>query len=237
MTEDDTAIDLREGLAQVSDRARPGPDAPSPDELWAAAHGEYDARRALQVVDRALADPVAWEEWRLMQAFEQALAVQTEGGEEHAANDDPSDASGDDQGRWRERGWITVGVGLAAALVAVISMKAATEVRPVVVDDAAIYRDEAREGPRSLLGPDPTLPREAFELRWEPGPEGVRYELQVSTEQPRLLLHRRGLTEARLVVPAEVLAPVPAGAPVLWRVEEIHDDGRRRSATFMARVR
>lgn len=229
MTKEDTAIDLREGLAQVPDRAPPGPDAPSPDTLWAAAHGELDARHALQVVDQALADPVTWEEWRLMRAFEEELAAQ---GEEPAANDDPSDV----QGRRRGRGWFTVGVGLAAALVAVISMNVGPQIRPEV-DDSATFRAEAADGPRSLLGPSPALPRDAFELRWEPGPEGVRYELQVSTEEPRLLLHKRGLTEARFVVPADVLAPVPAGASVLWRVEEIGDDDRRRSATFVTTVR
>ncbi|MCA9706939.1 MAG: hypothetical protein KDK70_13885 [Myxococcales bacterium] len=228
MTDDDTAIDLREGLAHVPDRAAPAPGAPTPDELWAAAHGELPPREALRVVDQALADPVAWEEWRLLQAFEEELLAQ---GDEPAANDGPDDEQG--RPRW---GWITVGVGLAAALVAVISMPREAELRPAEVDDAATFRAAPQSGPSSLLAPDQALPRDAFELRWEPGPEGARYELQVSTAEPRLLVHERGLTEARFVVPAAALDGVPAGGAVLWRVEQLHDDARRRSATFVTTI-
>jgi len=232
MTDDQTATDLRESLAEVPDHALPSPGAPTADALWAAAHGELPGREAQQVIDRALADPVAWEEWRLLQAFERELAAQ---GEEPAANDGPED--GPWSGRRPGWGWITVGVGLAAALVAVISIERGTAPRPVDGDDSAAFRAPSPDGLQSLLPPDQALPKEAFELRWASGPTGVRYELQVSTAEPRLLLHERGLTEARFLVPARVLADVPSGSAVLWRVEEVGDDGRRRSATFVTTVR
>ncbi len=229
MTRDNTALNLREGLAKVPEGSIPDPNAPSADELWAAAHGELDPRTAQEVIDRAIADPVAWEEFRLMLAFEQELSALEA---EPAANDDPSDESG----RRHVRGWIAVGVGLAAALVAVISLQQGLRSGPMPVDDSATYRADDGEGLRSLVDADAALPRDAFELRWEPGPKSARYELQVSTAEPRLLLNKRGLTEARFVVPASALTSVPSGGSVLWRVEEIREDGRRRSATFVTTV-
>ncbi len=228
MTREFSAMDLRKGLAQVPERALPstGPDAPSPEDLWDAAHGQLDPRRAQQVIDQAIADPVLWEEWRLLQAFTEELALVEQ---EPAANDDPS------EGR-RYWGWVAVGGGIAAALVAALSLQTGVQTMPSAVDDGATYRADEAQGLESLLPADASLPRDAFELRWSAGAAGVRYEVQVSTAAPRLLLHKQGLTEARLMVPAEALSSVPSGSQILWRVEEVSDDGRRRSATFVTTV-
>ncbi len=231
MTHQLKAEDLRQALAHVPVGARPSPDAPSPQQLWDAAHGELEPRQAQQIVDEAIADPVAWEEWRLLHALEQELAAEDE---QVAANDDPAPGSSNS----RRFGWGAAGLGILAAVVAVTVLQPREDLRPTDVDrDSATFREADAEGPQPRIEAGTALPRDAFELAWEAGPQGARYELQVSTDEPRLLVHERGLTEPRFLVPETILSHLPAGSRILWRVEEVRVGGNRRSATFVTPIR
>ena len=52
---------------------------------------------------------------------------------------------------------------------------------------ADTFRDAGSYVVESLVKTDETLPRDAFVLRWKPGPEGSRYQVSVTTEDLKLL--------------------------------------------------
>ena len=82
-----------------------------------------------------------------------------------------------------------------------------------------------------------TLPREAFLLRWNPGPEGSTYDVRVTTEELDLLAQGRRLDRAEFLVPAEALRDLPSGTHVYWQVNAHLPGGRRvDSDSFLAVV-
>jgi hypothetical protein len=83
----------------------------------------------------------------------------------------------------------------------------------------------------------PSLPRDAFALRWTAGPEGTTYDLRVLRENLDVLHRANGLETASHTVPQEALEDLPAGAKVLWQVTARLPDGRTTvSETFITRV-
>ncbi|MFP2912187.1 hypothetical protein ACLESD_45640, partial [Pyxidicoccus sp. 3LFB2] len=89
----------------------------------------------------------------------------------------------------------------------------------------------------SRLPEDAPLPRADCVLRWSEGPEGTRWTLQLSSEDLSLVHRADSLAKSEYRVPAEVLAPLPAGTKLLWQVEARLPDGRvQRSATFVNRL-
>ena len=65
------------------------------------------------------------------------------------------------------------------------------------------------------MQPDATLPRDAFRLRWTPGPQDSRYQVRVTTEDLRVLTTVSDLTVPELVLDRELLSGVAPGARVL----------------------
>ena len=63
--------------------------------------------------------------------------------------------------------------------------------------------DEFRASPafvvESLVPADAALPRDAFRLRWTPGPEGSRYQVRVTTEDLQVLATAADLTAPEFV--------------------------------------
>jgi len=109
---------------------------------------------------------------------------------------------------------------LAAAAVVVlgVGLVAVTRLRP---PESPSYRAGASVELRSLLEPDRPLPRAAFRLRWTPGPAGSRYSVLVARENLAPITRAEGLTVPELLVEERLLADLPSGSRVLWKVRAI----------------
>ena len=90
----------------------------------------------------------------------------------------------------------------------------------------------------SLVPPDLALPRDAFRLRWTPGPEGSRYQVRVTTEDLKLLATAADLMAPEFAVDPAVLAGLSSGARVFWQVDvSLANGARRTSSTFITRLK
>jgi hypothetical protein len=192
-----------------------------PDELreriWRAVSGELPPAERRALVDRLADDPASAQAWRV--AHEMWEAAQAAEGRSVV----PGPAR-----RW-------VSPWLAAAAVLVISTGIA-----LVWLLRAPAGDEFRTSPgyvvESLVA-DAPLPRNAFTLRWTPGPAGSRYLVRVTSEDLQLLATGADLTTPVFVVESDRLSNLPSGAGVLWQVEASLPTGERvTSPTFIARV-
>jgi len=210
---------LRDALRLADAEAAPSDEAPAPEHLWAAVHGRLPRRDTEAVVDAALHDPAATEELRI------ALALQDALDEEHSAPERGV------QPRWGRAPWIAAAVACAAA--ALLLLVRPSPPPPEVPSDA--YRGTGQTLASEVEASE--LPAEAFALAWESRPD-ARYDLRVSTDAPRLLLRKRGLTAPRYTIPPETFEGLPSGTRILWQVEAVlPDNSRERSATFVVQLR
>jgi hypothetical protein len=188
------------------------------ERIWLAVSGELPPEERRELVDRMATDPACAEAWRVASELWRALQA-AEGGTVAAP-----------RATWWRSPWI------AAAAVLVLSttiglMWLLNELRG----------DEFRSAPgslvESLVPADVPLPRDAFRLRWTPGPQGSRYLVRITTEDLRILATAADLAEPELVVEPAVLSPVPDGANVLWQVETSLPSGQLIiSPTFVTAV-
>ena len=127
--------------------------------------------------------------------------------------------------------WGGFGTLLAAAAAAVVL--ATTLARPPL----SPYREVGAVVVRSRIPEGRPLSRSQCVLRWSPGPAGSHYDLRVATEDLTILAVVRGLEATEYRIPASALAPLPAGAKLLWQVEALSPDGTRLSSmTFVTRI-
>jgi hypothetical protein len=101
--------------------------------------------------------------------------------------------------------------------------------------------DEFRASPgfvvESLVPAGQALPRDAFRLRWTPGPEGSRYQVRVTTEDLQVLATAADLTAPEFAVDPAAISRLPGGASVFWQVDALLPNGERlTSSTFITRV-
>ena len=88
----------------------------------------------------------------------------------------------------------------------------------------------------SLPGQQP-LPRDRFVLEWTGGPVDARYQVEVMTEDLRLIDRVSGLEAPQYQVPAEKLRDVASGDTLLWQVTPLPRDTRSSHfETFRTRV-
>ena len=187
-----------------------------PERIWVAVSGALPPDERREVIEKTVTDPGAAEAWRVANELWKASQASA------AAAPAPS-------ARWAPR-W------LAAAAVLLLATG--------VADVSLLNRergDEFRASPgfvvESLLPAEVALPRDAFTLRWTPGPQGSRYHVRVTTEDLRVLAMAADLTDAPFTVDPAVLAGLPAGTAVLWQVDALLPNGERlTSPTFSARV-
>jgi hypothetical protein len=106
---------------------------------------------------------------------------------------------------------------LAAAAVVVLgaSLAVVTRLRPA---ESPSYRTGSAAEIRSLVDGDRPLPRAAFRLRWTPGPAGSRYSVLVARENLAPITQERGLASPEFLVEERLLANLPPGSRVVWRV-------------------
>jgi hypothetical protein len=131
---------------------------------------------------------------------------------------------------WRPR-WVASGVALAA-VAAVFAFSFAPR---LARRDATVVRGSESEA----LSPagKVVLERAHPVLRWTGAPDGSRYAVTVSTSDLTILFRATDLLNPELELPSGVVAAVPAGGTVVWRVEATLVDGRRlRSKAFLSRL-
>jgi hypothetical protein len=184
------------------------------DRVWRAVAGSLPAEERRELVDRMATEPGLAEAWRSAQELWRS-----------AAETPPATPA-----IWT-RSW------LAAAAVLIIGVAIAVVFqRSPSRDDT--FRQSGNYVIESLVQPETTLSRDAFRLRWTPGPQDARYQVTVTTEDLRVLTTASDLTLPELTLESGLLSDVAPGARVLWQVSATLPGGERAaSQTFVVRVR
>lgn len=211
---------LRDAFRSLSETFERGCSSEDLDRVWRAVAGTLPVAERHDLIDRLATDPALAEAWRvahdLQQANETTQAAATPV-RRHATS-------------W-PLPWLAAAAALliGAATVVVIQRS-----RPEVNDT---FRTSNHYVVESLVPPDATLARDAFRLRWTPGPPQSRYQVRVTTEDLRVLKTATDLTTSELVIERSLLSEIPAGARVLWQVDVALPGGERVSSeTFTTRV-
>ncbi len=200
---------LREAFRPDRDRGPVEGECPPAERIWMAVQGKLAEAEVRPLLDHAISCTTCDALFRLAREI---------AGEEARAR------------RIRVARQSVLGLAAAAAVVLV-----ATQLLRQPPSTAPAMRSGAAESVRSLTAP--SLPRQAFVLRWSAGPPETRYALNVLTEDLQPLFRASGLRTAEHQVPGEALARVPSGAQVVWTVEASLPDGRRlESSAFLTRV-
>ena len=211
---------LRRAFASVS-QAEPVPAAcPSPEQIWGAVRGELSPGEIRQIVEHTAACASCAEDWRL------AVALQKPVGASNVVHATERFSAGR-----RFRNW---GLAAAAALaVAVVGIRWQQN----MIDEQAVYRQGEQATIQSLVEEGRPLPRNEFLLRWS-APQGATYDVEVSTEDLRVVASADDLREPQFLVPASALAGLPPGTRLLWTVDaELPQGGQMRSEqTFVTTV-
>ncbi len=208
-------------LADAFRGLEPGPGPRrgwTPEEVFDAVHGKASRERLAELVDMSVDDA------ELADAFRVARAVRLAG---------DGAVAGSAHARARpgllSRSRVLVTLATAAAAVAGVVWLAPRD------DVAGMQTSELRSGQTYEIAAESggELPRDGFELKWTRGPAGTRYFVEAMDGELNVLFTRKSLETHSVTVPADSLAGVAAGAPVIWRVEAYLDDGRTvRSPTF-----
>ena len=192
------------------------------ERIWLAVSGALSPEERRELVERTVIDPGCAEAWRVANELWRASQPRAIGG-----------------GATVAPGWATRSttrwLGAAAALLLVCTIGVISLLnRP----SDGEFRAASGFVVESLVPPDLALPRDAFRLRWTPGPEGSRYQVRVTTEDLKLLATAADLTTPEFAVDPAVLAGLSSGARVFWQVDVSLANGERRtSSTFITRLK
>jgi Putative zinc-finger len=211
---------LRRGFAAAPQPAAASAACPPSEKIWEAVRGELPPREIQGIVEHMAACASCAEDWRL------AIALQRP--EAGVSNVIPS-AHRFSTGQ-RLRNW-----GLAAAAVLALAVVGVQWAQHAA--DPAGYRGE-QAAIHSLLEEGQALPRNEFLLQWSaPATPGATYDVEVSTEDLRVLASGDDLREPRLLVPAHSLAGLAPGTRILWKVDaELPQGEHVSSTTFVTTV-
>lgn len=186
---------------------------PAADRVWAAAHGELGPAETREVVDHVAACPACAEAWRLARHL----------GADEAGAAAAARAAGRTHHAHASRPWWLAAV--AAMLVAMIGIGTR-----VWSPGPAEFRGGDGAAVRPLVADGVELPRDRFELAWEPVPGAAEYDLRVTTADLVPVETRRGLDSPRYRVPPERLARLDDGSRLYWQVEVVLEDGDREAS-------
>ena len=210
---------MRRAFASLSQPV-PAPEAcPQPETIWGAVRGELPPAQARTVVEHMAACPSCAEDWRL------AVALQRPETASKVIHASERFTMGQ-----RLRNW-----GLAAAAVLALAV-VGVQMLPDPGGQPAYRGDGATI--QSLVDGGESLPRQQFLLQWSAlETPGATYDVEVSTEDLRVVASGDDLRDARFLVPAHALAGLPPGARLLWKVDaELPQGGHVTSTTFMTTV-
>jgi hypothetical protein len=209
---------LRRAFTALEDLPVPEISDDVRERIWLAVSGVLPPDERRELIERTALDPACAEAWRV--AHEMWLASQ----ESVAPLITPAGTAC----------WTSPWLAAAAVLLFVTTLGIASLFNPPPADE---YRTSPGYTVGSLVPDDMPLSRDAFRLRWTPGPAGSRYQVRVTTEDLRVLATAADLTVAELVVEPAVLASLPDGATVFWQVDVSLPTGERISSpAFAVRV-
>jgi hypothetical protein len=230
---------LREAFAAIAVEDTDTVSEADDDAIWDAIRGDLDAGRVAELAERIAADPAFAEKWRVAMEFvESASADEEETVDafalQSAADLDDAGPAGAPANGPRYLRWVVVGASVAAAVVLTWWLRTPqtsappSNPRQMRASDGDEIQSSIGEGPVSRVG---------AKLAWSEVPGAERYEVFVTTEALQQLVSVTDLTTPMLPLDAEVVADVPTGGTILWRVEAVMPDGtRRQSTTFPLRL-
>ena len=134
----------------------------------------------------------------------------------------------------RPAAWWRPAILLAVAAGALLVVGLALRLREPRVAPEGPYRAAESPGLRSLLPDGARLRRDAAVLRWAGAPQGVTFDVILADERLEVLARLPGLREPEVAVPGPVLAVLPSGAKLVWKVTVVQPDGTRTEARSFA---
>ena len=209
--------ELRKAFQSLGDTSREELSSADLDQVWRAVSEDLPAVERRALVERMATDPALAEAWRVAQELYREA---------------PRPIRAATSARLRILSWMPAA---AAVLLVAIGVGVIVQLsRPTVPDT---FRDSQTYVVESLVPSDTTLARNAFRLRWTPGPEGSRYHVRVTTEDLKVLTTVSDLTAPELEVSGDLLSAVAPGSLVFWQVDVMLPEGRTVSSpTFAVRV-
>ena len=205
-------------LAETSDGRCSDEDL---ERISRALRGELSASERRALIDRLAGDPALAEAWRI--ATELTSATST--------GESATGTPGRRRLMARPRMWLAAAAALFVVAGGIVVLQ-----RPQREGNDT-FRASDQYVVKSLVPEDASLPRDAFRVRWTPGPPESRYQVRVTTDDLRMLTVAADLTVPELVLERDLLSQVAPGARVLWQVDVMLPGGRRVSSqTFTTRV-
>lgn len=186
---------------------------PSPDELWEASRARLEPSRAREIVRHIARCTGCAAEWR--------LGMSDAAGSARVELADTAPAPPRGRRAFRIAAVAAVAAGLALMLFVVDFDR---------TNQPSAFRSGEQLELHSLTPEEHALTRDACVLRWSSVGAGARYDLEVSRETLEPIVSERGLVGTEYTIAPQVLAVVPAGEPIVWRVEARLPDGRRVSS-------
>ncbi len=226
-----------------------GTDAcPSHEELWAAAEGSLPRHQWRTVFEHTLECELCAEGWRLARHLDARPKVSVL---KQYVREIQSDLEAVTERaaaflRMLEKRVVAPARGIAPhqwALAALVLV--AVGLTPTILDNylpaggnPAVREELVRGGViQSSLLENELLPRNRFVLKWKGGPIDARYQVEVTTEDLRLVARASGLVSPEFQVPAEALRDIASGETLLWQVTPLPLDTRNSHfETFRARI-
>jgi hypothetical protein len=186
------------------------------ERIWQAVSGGLDGEARRDLIDRMATDPALAQAWRVAHELERTRL-------------EDSPLAPRQTNRWLPAALM----GLAATVIVAIGVTAVYRNR--TPEDT--FRAASVAAIEPLVATDATLPREAFVLRWKPGPAGSRYAIRVTSEDLKVLATASELMTPEFAVPRDALAPLSSGARVLWQVViSVPGGDALSSQTFVVKV-
>lgn len=210
MTDEERRERWRQAIAAHEEASVPDSDGPDPERLWEALAGELEPLAARATIVEGLKGPQGHEEVRLFLELERALELQA-----------PQPVP-------RRIPWKTIAVVTTLAAAAVLLLWRPS---PPAPPDPGTLRAPAEETLTTALD-GASVPRDAFELRWDSAGEGCTYALRASSVDADVLVDVADLERPSYRIDPARLGGLDDGAKVLWQVDFACDAASGQSRTF-----
>ena len=218
MSGDNQELDWLRAAFTAPGQGSPEPH-PEPDTIWAAVKGELPPQEMREVVEHTAMCASCAEDWRLAADLSKEPVAEA-----------TRPAANVVYGRFKQWRPFAAVAAMAAGILIVVGIQTDDPIKP---GQEPGYRNEQRTEVRSLLPEGQALSRQAAELRWAPVPGASLYNVQVTTEDLRVVASQESLTGTEYRLPERALTGLAPGSQILWQVEAVFPDGTRQtSETF-----